>query len=195
VSGGEALSFVQQRKNLARGDLDRIVRPQAFLSSAVNAVFSAGTMTSPSTLGRLVDAVHRSIVLDTGLDLLDFAQHVKGMASGDMTFATIPVVNINGRSEDGQRASSRWTPSRLGSSSPAWPAGDRHPAALPAVVAAAPAGRPRGRRPASLASTGWSGGMLAVRGTEVLACGNEYHRAASAPFAGDIARPPADHAL
>jgi LCP family protein required for cell wall assembly len=104
VSGGEALSFVRQRKNLPRGDLDRIVRQQAFLSSALNQVLSAGTLTSPSTLSNLMDAVHRSIVLDAGLDLLDFANQVKGIASGDMTFVTIPVVNINGRSEDGQQS-------------------------------------------------------------------------------------------
>ncbi|OXM44205.1 LCP family protein [Amycolatopsis alba] len=102
VSGGEALSFVRQRKNLPRGDLDRIVRQQTFLSSALNQVLSAGTLTSPSTMAGLVDVVRRSIVLDEGLDLLEFAQQARGIASGDLTFTTIPVVNINGRSADGQ---------------------------------------------------------------------------------------------
>jgi LCP family protein required for cell wall assembly len=104
VSGGAALSFVRQRKNLPRGDLDRIVRQQAFLTSALHQVLSAGTLTSPSTLNNLMDAVHRSIVLDDGLDLLDFAEQVKGIASGTMNFVTIPVVNINGRSEDGKQS-------------------------------------------------------------------------------------------
>ncbi|MBB5855118.1 LCP family protein [Amycolatopsis umgeniensis] len=102
VSGGEALSFVRQRKNLPRGDLDRIVRQQTFLSSALNQVLSAGTLTSPSTMSGLMDVVRRSIVLDEGLDLLEFAQQAKGIASGDLTFTTIPVININGRSADGQ---------------------------------------------------------------------------------------------
>ncbi|WP_086680279.1 LCP family protein [Amycolatopsis pretoriensis] len=102
VSGGEALSFVRQRKNLPRGDLDRIVRQQAFLSSALHQVLSAGTLTSPGTLNKLMDAVHRSLVLDPGLDLLQFAQQAKGIASGDLSFATIPVITANGRSEDGQ---------------------------------------------------------------------------------------------
>ncbi|MEC3978068.1 LCP family protein [Amycolatopsis sp. H20-H5] len=104
VSGGQALSFVRQRKNLPRGDLDRIVRQQAFLSSALHQVLSAGTLTSPSTMSGLMDAVRRSIFLDEGLDLLDFAQQAQGIASGNLTFATIPVVNINGRSEDGQQS-------------------------------------------------------------------------------------------
>ncbi|MFI5606333.1 LCP family protein [Amycolatopsis sp. NPDC051903] len=102
VSGGEALSFVRQRKNLPHGDLDRIVRQQAFLSSALHQVLSAGTLTSPGTVGNLMDAVHRSIVLDDGLDVLDFAQQVKGVASGDLTFSTVPVITANGRSADGQ---------------------------------------------------------------------------------------------
>ncbi|WP_206795671.1 LCP family protein [Amycolatopsis sp. MtRt-6] len=102
VSGGEALSFVRQRKNLPRGDLDRIVRQQAFLSSALRQVLSAGTLASPGTLNDLMDAVHRSLTLDPGLDLLQFAQQAKGIASGDLTFATIPVVTANGRSPDGQ---------------------------------------------------------------------------------------------
>ncbi|GAB3709482.1 LCP family protein [Amycolatopsis oliviviridis] len=102
VSGGEALSYVRQRKNLPRGDLDRIVRQQTFLSSALNQVLSAGTLTSPSTMAGLMDVVRRSIVLDEGLDLLEFAQQARGIASGDLTFTTIPVVNINGRSADGQ---------------------------------------------------------------------------------------------
>ncbi|SDY72521.1 cell envelope-related function transcriptional attenuator common domain-containing protein [Amycolatopsis xylanica] len=104
VSGGEALSFVRQRKNLPRGDLDRIVRQQAFLSSAINQVLSAGTLASPSTMGNLIEAIHKSIVLDEGLDLLDFAQQVKSIASGSIAFETIPVVNANGRSEDGQQS-------------------------------------------------------------------------------------------
>ncbi|UZF67976.1 LCP family protein [Amycolatopsis mediterranei] len=102
VSGGEALSFVRQRKNLPRGDLDRIVRQQAFLSSALHQLLSAGTLTSPGTLNDLMDAVHRSLTLDPGLDLLQFAQQARGIASGELTFATIPVVTANGRSADGQ---------------------------------------------------------------------------------------------
>ncbi|MGW4398560.1 LCP family protein [Amycolatopsis nivea] len=102
VSGGEALSFVRQRKNLPNGDLDRIKRQQAFLSSALRKVLSAGTLANPGTLNSLMDAVHRSFVLDDSLDVLEFAQQIKGIASGDLTFATIPVITTNGRSEDGQ---------------------------------------------------------------------------------------------
>ncbi|WP_166459536.1 LCP family protein [Amycolatopsis pithecellobii] len=102
VTGAEALSFVRQRKNLPRGDLDRIVRQQVFLGSALNKVLSGGVLTNPATLGQLTDALRRSLVLDPGFDLLQFADKAKGLASGDMRFETIPVITINGRSPDGQ---------------------------------------------------------------------------------------------
>ncbi|WP_236795761.1 LCP family protein [Amycolatopsis sp. GM8] len=102
VTGGEALSFVRQRKNLPRGDLDRIVRQQVFLGSALHKVLSAGVLTNPAKLNGLTDALHRSLVLDPGFDLLQFADKAKGLASGNVTFETIPVITINGRSPDGQ---------------------------------------------------------------------------------------------
>ncbi|WP_343034483.1 LCP family protein [Amycolatopsis anabasis] len=102
VSGGEALSFVRQRKNLPRGDMDRILRQQAFLASALHKVLSAGTLTSPSMLNQLTDAIHRSVVLDPGLNILEFAEQAKGIVSGDVRFETIPVTKIGGRSPDGQ---------------------------------------------------------------------------------------------
>ncbi|PRX44297.1 LytR family transcriptional attenuator [Prauserella shujinwangii] len=102
VSGGEALSFVRQRKNLPRGDLDRIVRQQAFLASALHQVLSAGTLTSPAKLDKLTEALRRSLVLDPDLDLLKFAEQAKGIASGDIEFVTIPVRAVGTYSADGQ---------------------------------------------------------------------------------------------
>lgn len=102
VGAGDALAFVRQRKNLPQGDLDRIQRQQAFLGSALHKVLSAGTLTNPRKLGKLIDAVHRSMVLDPGLDVIEFAERAGGMASGDVQFVTIPIVDINGRSPDGQ---------------------------------------------------------------------------------------------
>ncbi len=101
VSGSDALAFVRQR-NLPRGDLDRIVRQQVFLGSALNKVLSAGTLTNPAKLSQLLAAVRRSVVLDEDLDILDFAQRMRGLAAGEVEFVTIPVVTINGRSPDGQ---------------------------------------------------------------------------------------------
>lgn len=104
ISGGEAMAYVRQRKNLPRGDLDRIVRQQTFLGAALHKVLSADTLTSRGKLNKLVNAVQRSVVLDPDLDILDFAKKARGMASGDVEFVTIPVININGRSPDGRQS-------------------------------------------------------------------------------------------
>lgn len=104
VSGGDALSFVRQRKNLPRGDLDRIVRQQVFLASALDQVLSSRTLTSPGKLADLTDAIKKSVVLDPDLDILEFAANAKSITSGDVEFVTIPVVNIDGRSPDGRQS-------------------------------------------------------------------------------------------
>jgi LCP family protein required for cell wall assembly len=102
VSGASALSFVRQRKNLPSGDLGRIVRQQVFLASAARKVLSAGTLTSPSALAALLDAMKRSLVTDPGLDITTLVSQFQGLASGAVDFVTIPVVNSNAVSPTGQ---------------------------------------------------------------------------------------------
>lgn len=104
ISGGDALSFVRQRKNLPHGDLDRIRRQQAFLTAALRKVLTAGTLTNPATMRSLTDALSRSLVVDPGFDLLRLAQQAKGLSSGGVTFGTIPVITINGWSPDGKQS-------------------------------------------------------------------------------------------
>lgn len=100
LDASEALSFVRQRKNLPEG-LDRIHRQQAFLASALREVLSAGTLSDSDKLDDLADAAHRSMVLDPDLDLLQFADRMKGLASDDVSFETIPVKTVNGHTSDG----------------------------------------------------------------------------------------------
>ncbi|UOZ06307.1 LCP family protein [Amycolatopsis sp. WQ 127309] len=95
LSGAQALAFVRQRHGLPGGDLDRIARQQAFLSAMAKTVLNAGTFTSPSKLNALVSAVQGSVVLDRGWDVLSFAQQLRGMTSGAIGFATIPVQSLS----------------------------------------------------------------------------------------------------
>jgi LCP family protein required for cell wall assembly len=94
LSGAQALAFVRQRHGLT-SDLDRIARQQAFLSGMAKKVLSAGTFTDPSKLNSLVAAVHGSVVLDKDWDILSFAQQLRGMTSGAIAFATIPVQSLS----------------------------------------------------------------------------------------------------
>jgi LCP family protein required for cell wall assembly len=99
ISGVQALDFVRQRHGLPAGDLDRIVRQQVFLSGLAAKMLSAGTLTSPSKVTALINAVQNSVTLSSGWDITSFALQMQGLTSGAIQFATIPMGNnvlING---------------------------------------------------------------------------------------------------
>ena len=90
VQGTAALAFVRQRHGLPEGDLDRVRRQQAFLSGAADKILSVGTLTNPSKLSDLVDAINRSVVFDKGFSVLTFAEQITNLSSGNITFETLP---------------------------------------------------------------------------------------------------------
>ncbi|MGV0359596.1 LCP family protein [Corynebacterium mastitidis] len=102
LDGHQALAFVRQRHGLPRGDLDRVVRQQAFMASMVNKVLSAGTLTNPSRLGDMSQAVERSVVLDENMDIMSFATQLSNLAGGNVVFNTIPVTSIDGTGDYGE---------------------------------------------------------------------------------------------
>lgn len=101
ISGPDALAFVRQRHGLPRGDLDRIVRQQAYLASLANKVLTAGTLANPRRINQLINATQQSLVLDEGFDVLDFATRMQGLAAGNMVFETVPVVGDGDSESDG----------------------------------------------------------------------------------------------
>ncbi|HEX2130578.1 MAG TPA: LCP family protein, partial [Actinophytocola sp.] len=102
VRGGDAVAFVRQRKNLPRGDLDRIVRQQTFLASAMNKVLSAGLLTNPAKLNELEAAVAKTVMMDQGLRFLELVRQAQALASGNVRFVTIPVTGVGARNDRGQ---------------------------------------------------------------------------------------------
>jgi LCP family protein required for cell wall assembly len=90
IEGKQALAFVRQRHGLPRGDLDRIARQQYFLAATFRKIKSAGVIANPIKLKRLVDAVGSSLRMDTGLDPLQLARQVRGLADGNLEFKTVP---------------------------------------------------------------------------------------------------------
>jgi LCP family protein required for cell wall assembly len=99
VRAGDAVAFVRQRKNLPRGDLDRIVRQQVFLSSAMRKVLSGDLLTNGAKLSALEDAVSKTVVMDGGLHFLDLVNLAQTMASGTVGFVTIPVEAVGVRND------------------------------------------------------------------------------------------------
>lgn len=92
--GAQALAFVRQRHGFLDGDLSRIHRQQAFLAAVFRKVSSGDVLLRPAKLVAFLGAVTRSTVLDDATDPADLrrlATRLRGMDSGAVTFATIPV--------------------------------------------------------------------------------------------------------
>ena len=113
LAGPQALSFVRQRHDLPRGDLDRVTRQQAVMAELAHQVISGKTLSSPSTLNRLQDAVQRSVVLSDGWDVMEFLQQMQKLAGGNVAFATIPVLREDGWSDDGMQSVVRVDPEQV----------------------------------------------------------------------------------
>ena len=104
LDGPQALSFVRQRHDLPRGDLDRVVRQQVVMASLAHQVISGKTLSSPATLRSLQEAIQRSVVISSGWDVMDFLKQLQKLAGGNVAFATIPVLAEDGWSEDGSQS-------------------------------------------------------------------------------------------
>jgi len=90
ISGGDALAFVRQRRDLPDGDLDRVTRQQAFLAGLARSALGSGALADPARVERLVGAVTRYVVLDRGWDLDRLVAQLRRASGGDIAFRTIP---------------------------------------------------------------------------------------------------------
>jgi LCP family protein required for cell wall assembly len=95
VNGTQALAYVRERYALGDGgDLSRIGRQQAFLSSVLQQATSAGTLGNPVRLYQVLDAATRSLTTDPGLaglgQLTDLAAQVHAIGLGNIRFLTVP---------------------------------------------------------------------------------------------------------
>ena len=113
LDGTKALSFVRQRHDLPRGDLDRVVRQQVVMASLAHHVISGKTLSSPAALDRLQEAIQRSMVISDGWDVMDFIKQLEKLAAGNVAFATIPVLDESGWSDDGMQSVVRVDPAAV----------------------------------------------------------------------------------
>lgn len=113
LDGPQALSFVRQRHDLPRGDLDRVTRQQAVMAALAHEVISGKTLSSPATLNRLQQSVQRSVVLSDGWNIMDFVDQLQKLAAGSVAFATIPILEEAGWSDDGMQSVVRVNPTQV----------------------------------------------------------------------------------
>lgn len=104
MTGEEALTYVRQRKNLARGDFDRVQRQQAWMRAIFARMRNEQTLQNPAESYPFLDAVTRTVAFDDGFtrDVMnDLVDRAKNLGSTDIGFFTVPIQGT-GTSADGQ---------------------------------------------------------------------------------------------
>ncbi|WP_439693884.1 LCP family protein [Curtobacterium sp. SP.BCo] len=90
LNPSQALSFVRQREGLPRGDLDREVRQQYFLSQEAKQVLSAGTLLNPVKVSALLHGVGDAVQIDDGLSIPSLVNTFRGIDLSNIRSTTIP---------------------------------------------------------------------------------------------------------
>ncbi|WP_026411823.1 LCP family protein [Actinomadura oligospora] len=91
LNGSEALAFVRQRHGLANGDLDRTHRQQAFLAAVAHKLKQDGIFGDLGRMRGLYKVAQKDVVIDSGWDVLAFAQQAKSLTGGNVEFHTLPI--------------------------------------------------------------------------------------------------------
>jgi len=100
MNGEEALDWIRQRKQFARGDFARMQHQQEFLKAVLNKAASSGTLTDLGKLNAFLKSVTKAVTVDRDFSLKDFALEMRSIRGDDLTFITSP--NDGSKTIDGQ---------------------------------------------------------------------------------------------
>ncbi|HEX6498677.1 MAG TPA: LCP family protein [Micromonosporaceae bacterium] len=90
VTGAEALDYVRQRYQYPDGDFTRERHQQEFLKDLMDRAANQGWLTDPVKLNGFLQAVTRSVTVDSGFDLVGAGLQMRGLRASDLTFLTSP---------------------------------------------------------------------------------------------------------
>ncbi|BEL10717.1 LCP family protein [Actinoplanes sichuanensis] len=100
MNGAQALDWVRQRKQFARGDFARMQHQQDFLKAIMDKAASSGTLTSPTKLNDFLGSVTKAVTVDETFSLTDMAVQFRNLRGENLTFITSP--NKGSETIDGQ---------------------------------------------------------------------------------------------
>jgi LCP family protein required for cell wall assembly len=87
----QALDYVRQRELLPNGDYDRQRHQQQFLMAVLKQTASAGTLSDPIKLDRVLHAIGQALTIDTnGTQVTDFAYALKGIKAESLVGVKAP---------------------------------------------------------------------------------------------------------
>lgn len=113
LNGIDALKYVRTREFDGLGDIGRMQRQQAFMSSVLKKATSAGVLLNPVTMTSFINSSLSAVTTDEGLknsDLIILAKQMKSLATSNVRTLTVPLSNLNYYS-NGVTASVLWDPS------------------------------------------------------------------------------------
>ena len=96
INASQALAFVRQRRDdihpaLNFTDLDRERRQQAFIASLAYQLKQADTFADPFKLTSIFNVAKQNVAIDSGLNLLSFAEQASNLTGGNVTYYTLPI--------------------------------------------------------------------------------------------------------
>ncbi|WP_371780636.1 LCP family protein [Streptosporangium subroseum] len=105
LNGVRALAYARTRAT-ARSDLDRIDRQQQVISALLNQALSGGTLANPVKLASFVNTTLGTLQVDDMLrkDLLGLADQLKNVSTDDVSFATVPLADVDYKTPTGESA-------------------------------------------------------------------------------------------
>jgi LCP family protein required for cell wall assembly len=112
LNGIDALKYVRTREFDGMGDIGRMQRQQAFMSSVLKKATSAGVLLNPVTMTNFINSSLSAVTTDEGLknsDLITLAKQMKSLATSNVRTLTVPLSNLNYYS-NGVTASVLWDP-------------------------------------------------------------------------------------
>jgi LCP family protein required for cell wall assembly len=101
MDGAQALDWIRQRKQFARGDFARMQHQQEFLKALMDKAAGSGTLTNPAKLNDFLKSVTKAITADQDFSLTDMAVQFRSLRGENLTFLTSPNLGsdtINGES-------------------------------------------------------------------------------------------------
>ena len=101
MNGEQALDWVRQRKQFARGDFARMQHQQEFLKALMDKAASSGTLSNPAKLNSFLKAVTKAVTVDQSFSLSDMAVQFRNVRGSNLTFITSPnkgSANVSGQS-------------------------------------------------------------------------------------------------
>ncbi len=112
LNGIESLKYVRTREFDGMGDIGRMQRQQAFMSSVLKKATSAGVLLNPITMTSFINSSLDAVTTDVGLqsaELISLANGMKSLTTSNIRTLTVPLSDLNYYA-NGVTASVLWDP-------------------------------------------------------------------------------------